>query len=86
MSTIAPLTVGAGIEEVLAQGRIAGPDGVPHPVAVRFSYQPGSGVVASVIPADEPLNSRSRTRSGRLICGRCCAPNKRGTTTSKTAR
>jgi acetyl-CoA carboxylase carboxyltransferase component len=24
---------------------------VPHPVAVRFSYQPGSGVVASVIPA-----------------------------------
>jgi acetyl-CoA carboxylase carboxyltransferase component len=49
--TIAPLTVGAGIEEVLAQGRIAGPDGVPHPVAVRFSYQPGSGVVASVIPA-----------------------------------
>ena len=49
--TIAPLTVGAGIEEVLAQGRISGPDGVPHPVAVRFSYQPGSGVVASVINA-----------------------------------
>ena len=24
---------------------------MPHPVAVRFSYQPGSGVVASVIPA-----------------------------------
>ncbi len=49
--TIAPLTAGAGIEEVLAQGRISGPDGVPHPVAVRFSYQPGSGVVASVINA-----------------------------------
>jgi acetyl/propionyl-CoA carboxylase alpha subunit/acetyl-CoA carboxylase carboxyltransferase component len=49
--TIAPLTVGAGIEEVLAQGRISGPDGVPHPVAVRFSYQPGSGVVSSLIGA-----------------------------------
>ena len=44
---IAPLTVGAGIEEVLAEGAIATPDGV-HPLCVRFSYQPGAGVVASV--------------------------------------
>ncbi|HET7475052.1 MAG TPA: carboxyl transferase domain-containing protein [Dermatophilaceae bacterium] len=50
--TISPLTVGAGIEEVLAQGRIAGPRGEPYPVAVRFSYQPGSGVVANII--DQP--------------------------------
>jgi acetyl/propionyl-CoA carboxylase alpha subunit/acetyl-CoA carboxylase carboxyltransferase component len=48
--TIAPLTAGAGIEEILAQGRIVAPDGQVHGVAMRFSYQPGSGVVASVIP------------------------------------
>ena len=47
-STIAPLTAGAGIEEVLAQGRIAAPDGRVHPAAVRFSYQPGAGVVTAV--------------------------------------
>ncbi len=45
--TLAPLTVGAGIEEVAAQGRIAAPDGSVHPAAVRFTYQAGSGVVAS---------------------------------------
>ncbi len=53
---IAPLTVGAGIEEVLAQGRVAGLDGTPHPLLARFSYQPGSGVVTSVEePPTEPL-------------------------------
>ena len=46
--TIAPLTAGAGIEEILAQGRIAAPDGRVHGAAIRFSYQPGSGVVATV--------------------------------------
>jgi acetyl/propionyl-CoA carboxylase alpha subunit/acetyl-CoA carboxylase carboxyltransferase component len=46
--TIAPLTSGAGIEEVLAQGRIAAPDGRVNAAAVRFSYQPGSGVVTVV--------------------------------------
>jgi acetyl/propionyl-CoA carboxylase alpha subunit/acetyl-CoA carboxylase carboxyltransferase component len=46
--SIAPLTAGAGIEEVLAQGRIAAPDGRVHAAAVRFSYQPGAGVVAAV--------------------------------------
>ncbi|MET9019149.1 carboxyl transferase domain-containing protein [Actinopolymorpha sp. NPDC004070] len=45
---IAPLTVGAGIEEVLAQGRVARPDGTVAPVTARFFYQPGSGVVTSV--------------------------------------
>jgi acetyl/propionyl-CoA carboxylase alpha subunit/acetyl-CoA carboxylase carboxyltransferase component len=44
---IAPLTVGAGIEEVLAEGRVATPDGAV-PVAARFYYQPGSGVQFSV--------------------------------------
>jgi len=46
--TIAPLTAGAGVEEVLAQGRVAAPDGSVHHAAVRFSYRPGAGVVSSV--------------------------------------
>jgi acetyl/propionyl-CoA carboxylase alpha subunit/acetyl-CoA carboxylase carboxyltransferase component len=46
--TIAPLTSGAGIEEVLAQGRIGTPDGQVRVAAVRFSYQPGAGVVIAV--------------------------------------
>ena len=45
--TLAPLTVGAGIEEVTAQGRIAAPDGSVHPASIRFTYRAGSGVVAS---------------------------------------
>ncbi|GAB96409.1 putative acyl-CoA carboxylase [Kineosphaera limosa NBRC 100340] len=44
---IAPVTAGAGIEEVLVDGSILAPDGTPTPVAARFHYQPGSGVVAS---------------------------------------
>jgi acetyl/propionyl-CoA carboxylase alpha subunit/acetyl-CoA carboxylase carboxyltransferase component len=46
--TIAPLTVGTGIEVVRAEGRIATPDGEIQHTAVRFYYQPGSGVVATV--------------------------------------
>ena len=46
--TIAPLTSGAGVDEVLAQGRIAAPDGDVRTAAVRFSYQPGAGVVIAV--------------------------------------
>jgi acetyl/propionyl-CoA carboxylase alpha subunit/acetyl-CoA carboxylase carboxyltransferase component len=49
---VAPLTVGAGIEEVVAQGRIARPGSppgtAPVEVSARFSYQPGSGVLANV--------------------------------------
>jgi len=45
---ITPLTVGAGIDEVLAQGRVAGADGTAVPIAARFYYQPGAGVVTSV--------------------------------------
>jgi acetyl/propionyl-CoA carboxylase alpha subunit/acetyl-CoA carboxylase carboxyltransferase component len=43
---LSPLTVGAGIEEVAVQGRIKAPDGSVHPAAIRFSNEPGSGVVA----------------------------------------
>jgi len=46
--TISPLTVGAGIEEVIAQGMVVAPDGRPRHTVVRFSFQPGAGVVATV--------------------------------------
>ncbi|GAA2157875.1 carboxyl transferase domain-containing protein [Pedococcus bigeumensis] len=52
---IAPLTAGAGIEEVLVQGRIATADGAIAPLAARFHFQPGSGVVTSV---QEPPTTR----------------------------
>lgn len=53
---ITPLSEGAGIEEVLAQGRIAAPDGSIRPIAIRFHSRPGAGVVAEVVPPPtEPL-------------------------------
>ncbi|RKT77736.1 acetyl/propionyl-CoA carboxylase alpha subunit [Terracoccus luteus] len=54
---IAPLTAGAGIEEVLVQADVAGAAGdSPAPIVGRFSYQPGSGVVGTVgPPPTEPL-------------------------------
>ena len=68
-ATMAPLTRGAGIEEVLVQGRIAAPDGRVHPAAVRFSYQPGAGVVTAVTGA-RPSDCIRWTTTRR----RCCAP------------
>ena len=50
---ISPLTDGAGVEEVVAQGRWPSPAATPLPMAVRFSAQPGSGVVSTV---EEPPN------------------------------
>jgi len=41
---IAPLTAGAGIEEVVVQGRVTGSNGAPFPVVGRFYNQPGAGV------------------------------------------
>ncbi|MFJ9388565.1 carboxyl transferase domain-containing protein [Nocardioides sp. NPDC101246] len=56
-SKITPLSEGTGIEEVLAEGRIASPGGgAPARLAIRFYAKPGSGVVADVIePPTEPL-------------------------------
>jgi acetyl/propionyl-CoA carboxylase alpha subunit/acetyl-CoA carboxylase carboxyltransferase component len=50
-AAMAPLTRGAGVEEVLVQGRIEARDGRVHSAAVRFSYQPGAGVVTAVTGA-----------------------------------
>jgi acetyl/propionyl-CoA carboxylase alpha subunit/acetyl-CoA carboxylase carboxyltransferase component len=44
---IAPLTVGAGIDEVQAQGRVRRSSGEIQPICVRFFYQPGAGVQAA---------------------------------------
>ena len=53
---ITPLSEGAGLEEVLTQGRVYGPDGRIHPIAIRFHSQPGRGVVADMVPPPtEPL-------------------------------
>ncbi|HEY2223119.1 biotin carboxylase N-terminal domain-containing protein, partial [Actinomycetospora sp.] len=49
-SSIAPITSGAGIDEVLAQGHLVGPDGELVPVAGSFYAQPGAGVQFSVGP------------------------------------
>ena len=53
---ITPLTDGAGIAEVLAQGRVATPDGGSTPLVIRFHARPGAGVTASIEPEPtEPL-------------------------------
>lgn len=53
---ITPLTERAGLEEVVAQGRVARSDGPPTPVAIRFHAKSGAGVVASFeAPPTEPL-------------------------------
>ncbi len=53
---ITPLTDGAGIAEVVAQGRVVGADGTATPMAIRFFARPGAGVTASLeAPPTEPL-------------------------------
>ncbi|HEU5266446.1 MAG TPA: biotin carboxylase N-terminal domain-containing protein, partial [Jatrophihabitans sp.] len=47
---IAPLTAGAGIEEVAVHGAVAMPDGEIIPVAAQFYYRPGAGVQSTVGP------------------------------------
>jgi acetyl/propionyl-CoA carboxylase alpha subunit/acetyl-CoA carboxylase carboxyltransferase component len=55
--TLAPITAGLGLEEVLIEARItAPPDGELRNTALGFSYQPGVGVTLSVAePPTEPL-------------------------------
>ncbi|PKH40891.1 Acetyl/propionyl-CoA carboxylase, alpha subunit [Nocardioides alpinus] len=72
---ITPLTDGAGIVEVLAQGRLGGPDGSATPVALRFHARPGAGVTASVEappterlkPLDEYAANVARARRRGLV-------------------
>ncbi len=50
-TSIAPLTAGAGVEELLVEGRVSTrEDGVAVPVVASFSYRPGTGVVSTVGP------------------------------------
>jgi acetyl/propionyl-CoA carboxylase alpha subunit/acetyl-CoA carboxylase carboxyltransferase component len=72
---ITPLTDGAGIEEVLAQGRVLGPDGTPTPIAIRFHARPGAGVTSSIEgppterlkPLDEYAGKVVRARRRGLV-------------------
>ena len=67
---ITPLTDGAGIAEVIAQGRVAGPDGTPVPVAMRFTARPGAGAVSSIEePPTEP-HPVTRTFSSPVLLRR----------------
>jgi acetyl/propionyl-CoA carboxylase alpha subunit/acetyl-CoA carboxylase carboxyltransferase component len=55
--TLAPITAGLGLEEVLIEARVpTPPDGELRNTALGFSYQPGVGVTLSVAePPTEPL-------------------------------
>ncbi|MGI8593242.1 MAG: carboxyl transferase domain-containing protein [Solirubrobacteraceae bacterium] len=55
--TLAPLTVGLGLEDVVMEARVpVPPDGELSDKAIGFSYQPGEGVTLSVSePPTEPL-------------------------------
>ena len=55
--TLAPITAGLGLEEVLIEARVpTPPDGELRNMALGFSYQPGVGVTLSVAePPTEPL-------------------------------
>jgi acetyl/propionyl-CoA carboxylase alpha subunit/acetyl-CoA carboxylase carboxyltransferase component len=72
---ITPLTDGAGIEEVLAKGRVMGADGSTTPIALRFHARPGAGVTASIEdppterlkPLDEYAGKVLRARRRGLV-------------------
>ncbi len=74
-SKITPLTDGAGIEEVVAQGRVAGPDGTASPIVMRFHALPGAGVTSSLEgpptellkPLDEYAGTVVRARRRGLV-------------------
>jgi acetyl/propionyl-CoA carboxylase alpha subunit/acetyl-CoA carboxylase carboxyltransferase component len=53
----APMTAGAGLEEIMLLGRLRDrPGQEPREVAVRFSYRPGTGIDVSVTgPPKEPV-------------------------------
>ncbi|MFL6097174.1 MAG: carboxyl transferase domain-containing protein [Blastococcus sp.] len=42
--TAAPLTVGAGLDQIMLFARLQEPGGAPREVALRFSHRPGTGV------------------------------------------
>ena len=47
-SQLAPMTTGAGIEELLVGGTVRLPEGDEHLLVAGFHYQPGSGVVTTL--------------------------------------
>ena len=56
LRTSAPLTVGAGLDEIVLLSRLQEPGAEPRDVALRFSYRPGAGVGMTVTDRPtEPL-------------------------------
>jgi acetyl/propionyl-CoA carboxylase alpha subunit/acetyl-CoA carboxylase carboxyltransferase component len=54
--SLAGMTDGLGLEQVMVQGRVIGPDGAHHEVCVRMSRPPGQGLTLRVTPPPtEPL-------------------------------
>ncbi|MEI2776744.1 MAG: carboxyl transferase domain-containing protein [Tetrasphaera sp.] len=54
--SVAPMTAGAGIEEVRFEGRLRGTDGGAVPIVARLTAQPGSTMLASIeSPATDRL-------------------------------
>jgi acetyl-CoA carboxylase carboxyltransferase component len=68
---VAPLTVGAGLDQVVLLARLQEEGGTPREVAVRFSYRPGAGVRMQVTdrptepmrPLDEYTEKVLRSRA-----------------------
>ncbi|WP_072740213.1 ATP-binding protein, partial [Rhodococcus triatomae] len=53
---VAPLTVGAGLEQIIIMARLAEPGSEARDLALRFSYRSGAGVVVDVTdPPAEPM-------------------------------
>ena len=53
---VAPLTVGAGLDQIMLLARMQEAGGQPRDVAIRFSYRPGTGVQLQVTDRPtEPL-------------------------------
>ena len=67
---ITPLSDGAGIEEVVAHGRFARPDGSVQPLAIRFHNKQGAGVVASVAPPPTTPLKPLDEYSGKVLSAR----------------
>jgi acetyl/propionyl-CoA carboxylase alpha subunit/acetyl-CoA carboxylase carboxyltransferase component len=70
--TLAPITAGLGLEEVLIEARIpTPPDGELRNTALRFSYQPGVGVTLSVAePPTAPLPTLDEYAQQALLARR----------------
>ena len=52
---LAPLTVGAGLDEIVLLARLQEGEGEPREVALRFSHSPGAGVAMGMYNLDQSI-------------------------------